>query len=162
MASLLLLLKCEKKLYHILSEPPRKRRKVIIPGVTGLRNLGNTCYMNSVLQVLRWERFSFKSFFMRTDEISHCSNFNLMASCKAQIWIWMNKNFLTFISVTCSSSVIAFCCSTWWSLLSTQCRVWPPHPRIAAHSAPPIQDKQRLNVTKYESFLSPYRCPVES
>ncbi|XP_041833364.1 ubiquitin carboxyl-terminal hydrolase 44 [Melanotaenia boesemani] len=45
---------------------PFKRHPTVTPGVTGLRNLGNTCYMNSILQVLS-HLHVFRECFLRLD-----------------------------------------------------------------------------------------------
>uniref|UniRef100_H0VQH1 Ubiquitin carboxyl-terminal hydrolase n=1 Tax=Cavia porcellus TaxID=10141 RepID=H0VQH1_CAVPO len=58
-----------------------RRQPAVAPGVTGLRNLGNTCYMNSILQVLSHLR-KFRECFLKLDP---CTTEHLFAHRKARL-----------------------------------------------------------------------------
>ncbi|XP_060068229.1 ubiquitin carboxyl-terminal hydrolase 44-like [Ylistrum balloti] len=52
---------------------PFLRKRTLIPGITGLRNLGNTCYMNSILQILS-NLEQFREYFMHLETPSSKSD----------------------------------------------------------------------------------------
>ncbi|XP_033751882.1 ubiquitin carboxyl-terminal hydrolase 44-A-like [Pecten maximus] len=52
---------------------PFMRKRTLIPGITGLRNLGNTCYMNSILQILS-NLEQFREYFMHLETLSSKSD----------------------------------------------------------------------------------------
>ncbi|OWF47359.1 ubiquitin carboxyl-terminal hydrolase 44-like [Mizuhopecten yessoensis] len=58
---------------------PFMRKRTLIPGITGLRNLGNTCYMNSILQILS-NLEEFREYFMHLETQSSKSDASSQAA----------------------------------------------------------------------------------
>ncbi|CAH1787305.1 unnamed protein product [Owenia fusiformis] len=58
-----------------VSTPPKKKW-TLTPGITGLRNLGNTCYMNSILQLLS-NLAQFKEYFHNLHEHTDPTDSNM-------------------------------------------------------------------------------------
>ncbi|XP_014681109.1 PREDICTED: ubiquitin carboxyl-terminal hydrolase 44-like [Priapulus caudatus] len=61
----------EEKAEPVAPSVVPKRKHAFKPGVTGLRNLGNTCYMNSIIQVLG-HITEFREYFINM-KVAHCN-----------------------------------------------------------------------------------------
>uniref|UniRef100_A0A8C1NZU4 Ubiquitin carboxyl-terminal hydrolase n=1 Tax=Cyprinus carpio TaxID=7962 RepID=A0A8C1NZU4_CYPCA len=107
---------------HRYHASPSSRRRKPAPGVTGLRNLGNTCYMNSILQVLSHLQ-KFRECFLTLDL---CETEELLAKTNH------SQGALTALGRMGRASGGAFCKQNVPPSLSSAELVQPKEPRSSA------------------------------